>query len=127
MPLTLTPQQRALLREDVLIRLDGIGDIELARRQGDYDRARRLGLAFSDDLRLMSDDLGWDEQGPDGAIELTTPPDVLRRALGRIRDLALGLDASEARERAELRANHERNRRILEACRQVLTELDGAS
>jgi hypothetical protein len=99
LPLAITPEQRAVLREDILVRLGGVGDIELARRQGDYERARRLGLAFSDDLRLMSEDLGWGGEESRTTIELQTPPDVLRRALARMRDLALGLEASEEKER----------------------------
>jgi hypothetical protein len=125
--LTISAAQRDLLYDDILGRLSGIGDIELAVNQRDYATAQRLGMAFSDDLRLMSEDLGWSENGPGGAIELRTPPDVLRRALGRIRDVALGLDASEERERAELRENTERNHLIVEACRQVLAELDGSA
>ncbi len=125
MALTITATQRDLLYDDILTRLSGIGDIELAVDQDDYVTARRLGMAFSDDLRLMSEDLGWGEKGPAGVIELNTPPDVLRRALGRIRDVALGVDASEEKERAELRENAERNHLIVEACRQVLAELDG--
>jgi hypothetical protein len=125
MPPTITAQQRNLLYEDILDRLSGIDDVRLAVCQEDYERAQRLGVAFSDDLRLVSEDLGWGEDGPGGTIELKTPPDILRRALGRMRDWALRIDASEEKERSELRESEERNHLVVEACRQVLTELDG--
>jgi hypothetical protein len=59
-----------------------------------------------------------------GAIELTTPPDVLRRALTRLRDAAVSLDTSQREERVEVRQAEERNRLVVEACQQVLTDLD---
>jgi hypothetical protein len=124
MPLTITAEQRNLLYDNILEHLSGIGDIELARRQEDYETARRLGIAFSDELRLTSEDLGWSEEAPAEVIVLKTPPDVLRRALTRLRDVALGLDASEEVERAELRENAERNHLVVAACRRVLAELD---
>jgi hypothetical protein len=123
MPLTITAAQRDVLYDDILGCLSGIGDIELAVDQGDYVTARRLATAFSDDLRLMSEDLGWDENGFGEMLELRTPPDVLRRALGRIRDVALGLDASEEEERVELRENAERNQLIVDTCSSVLSSL----
>lgn len=126
MPLTITAQQRNLLYDDILTHLGGIGDIELAMNKKDYGTAHRLGLVFSDELRLMSEDLGWEEEAPGERIELHTPPDVLRRALSRLRDIALTADASEEAERAELRENAERNHLIVEACRQVLAELEEA-
>jgi hypothetical protein len=124
MPIAITAEQRNLLCDDILVHLSGIGDIEMAVNKKDYETARRLGLAFSDQLRLMSEDLGWEEEAPAERIELRTPPDVLRRALSRLRDVALGLDASEEEERAELRESSERNHLVVQACRQVLTELE---
>jgi hypothetical protein len=125
MPITITAEQRNLLYDDILTHLSGIGDIELALNKKDYETAHRLGLVFSDELRLMSEDLGWEEEALGEAIELRTPPDVLRRALSRLRDVALAADAGEEKERAELRENTERNHLIVAACRQVLAELKG--
>ncbi len=124
MPFTITAEQRNLLYDDILDHLSGIGDIEIALRQEDYETARRLGMAFSDELRLTSEDLGWGPDAPGEIIELKAPPDVLRRALTRLLDVALGLDAGEEAQRAELRENAERTHLIVEACRQVLAELD---
>ncbi len=82
-----------------------------------------MGVAYSDRLRLIVEDLGWGD-GRGEPVELKTPPDVLRRALGQLREEARSLDASEERERAELRENEERNRLVMETCENVLGELD---
>jgi hypothetical protein len=123
MSLTITAQQRDALYDRILDRLSGIGDVWLAACAENFDAAERLGREYSDDLRLVLDDLGWGD-GAGTTIELTTPPDVLRRALTRLRDAAVSLDASQQAERAELRASEERNRFVVETCRQVLVGLD---
>jgi hypothetical protein len=123
MSLTITVEQRDALYDQIFDRLSGIGDVWIAASMKNYEAAGRLGREYSDDLRLVLDDLGWGD-GPGGTIELRTPPDVLRRALTRLRDAAIGLEASQEEERAEVRAAEERNRLVVEACRQVLTDLD---
>jgi hypothetical protein len=123
MSLTITAQQRDALYGRILDRLSGIGDVWLAACVDDFDAAERLGREYSDDLRLVLDDLGWGD-GIGTTVELTTPPDVLRRALTRLRDAAVSLDASQQAERAELRESEERNHLVVEACRQVLAALD---
>jgi hypothetical protein len=82
---TITAAQRDALCEQIADRLGGIGDIGLAVSAENYDAARRLALEYSDELRLVSEDLGWGE-GTGEAVELRTPPDVLQRALTRLRD-----------------------------------------
>jgi hypothetical protein len=124
--IAITADQRNLLYNEILNRLSGIGDMRLVVEKGDYDAAQRLGTVFSDYLRLVTEDLGWGEGTSAETIELKTPPDVLRRALSQMRDVMLGLDASEEDERAKLRENQERNRQVVETCRQVLSDLDGA-
>lgn len=125
MTLTISAAQRDALYDQIFDRLSGIGDILLAVCMENYDAAKRLGMDFSDDLRLVSEDLGWGE-GPGGEIELSTPPEVLRRALSRLRDAAVSLDASQQAERAEVREAEERNRLVVEACRRVLADLGEA-
>ena len=48
---TITAAQQDALRDQVLDRLSGVGDIELAVRSGDYSTAERIGAEYSDDLR----------------------------------------------------------------------------
>jgi len=125
MALTITKAQRDALYDQILDRLSGIGDVWLAVGAKNYDAARRLGRDYSDDLRLVTDDLGWGEGVP-GGIELTTPPDVLRRVFGRLHDSAVSHTASQAHEWAEAKEMEERNRVVTEVCRNVLANLDAA-
>jgi hypothetical protein len=122
--LTITAQQRDALYEQILDRLSGIGDVWLAVRAEDFESAERLGREYSDDLRLVLDDLGFGE-GTGAAVELTTPADVLRRALVRLRDTAAARDAAEQEERAEIRESEKRNRLVMAACRRLLADIDG--
>ena len=122
MTLTITADQRDALYDQIVDRLNGIDDIWLAVRAENYELAERLGRAYSDDLRLVTDDLGWGD-GPGGPVELSTPPDVLHRALSRLRDAAMSHAASQEKEWSEFRQSEERNHLVVEACSQVLTDL----
>lgn len=124
MSVTITATQRDLLYEEILTRLAAIGDVKLAVEQEDWEAAGRLGMTFSDDLRIVTQDLGWGPRRSDGPFELTSPPDVLRRAISRWRDALLGLDAEEEDDRESLRRRHEHNQDVIEACRSVLAGLD---
>jgi hypothetical protein len=120
---TITPEQRDALYDQILDRLSGIGDIWLAVCAENYDAAQRLGREYSDDLRLVTDDLGWGG-GSGGTIELSTPPDVLRRAFSRLHDAALSHSASLEAEWVEAREMEKRNRLVTEACQSVLADLE---
>jgi hypothetical protein len=122
---TITPAQRDALYDQILERLSGIGDVWIAAKSEDFEVADRLGRDYSDDLRLVLDDLGWGE-GPGGAVRLQTPPEVLRRVFSRLQDTATGLRATAERECAEIRELDQRHQLVLEACRQVLEDLDVA-
>lgn len=124
MSITITAEQRNLLYEEILDRLSGIDDVRMAVEKQDYEAAQRLGVAFSDDLRLVTEDLGWGESAPSKTIELKTPPDVLRRSLDRLCDRVQGIDAGEAEQRGELLANQERNQRVVDICCQVREDLE---
>ena len=114
---------RDALYEQVFDRLSGIGDVWLAAESGDFDRAGRLGQEYSDDLRLLLNDLGWGS-GPGRSIELTTPPDVLRRVISRLQSSAFGQRKSEEPEWLRAREQEEHNRLVVEACETVLAGLD---
>ena len=125
MSLIITAAQRDALYDQVLDRLSGIGDIELAIKAANYDVAERIGREYSDDLRLLLDDLRLGD-GRGTSIALKTPPAVLRRVLPRLRQLAEDHTASQEPELAEVRETLERNRLVSEACQVVLAELDQA-
>jgi hypothetical protein len=125
MGLTVTAAQRDALYDQILDRLSGIGDIEVAIKAENYGDAERIGREYSDDLRLLLDDLGVGE-GAGVPVELNTPPEVLRRVLPRLRDLALEHTAGLEPEWTEIHGLRERNRLVSEACETVLAGL-GAS
>jgi hypothetical protein len=122
MSLTITAAQRDALYDQILDRLSGIGDIELAIQAENYAAAERLGREYSDDLRLLLDDLGFGD-GNGEPVELTAPPEVLRRVLPRLRELANSHTASLEPEWIEAREITERNRLVSEACEAVLAGL----
>jgi hypothetical protein len=124
MSAAITHVQRDALYDQILDRLSGIGDVWLAASTEDFETADRLGREYSDELRLVSDDLGWGKGPQVATIELTTAPDVLRRVFGRFRDVVAGERAHRQAGWAESRELEERNQLVGEACRLVLAELD---
>jgi hypothetical protein len=120
----ITARQRDALYDQILDRLSGIGDIEIAIRAEKYDAAERIGREYSDDLRLLLDDLGIGD-GSGEPVKLTAPPEVLRRVLPRLRELAENHTASLEPQWVEAREVKERNRLVSEACGAVLADLNG--
>jgi hypothetical protein len=122
---TITTVQRDELYDRILDRLSGIGDVWLAANSQDF-AAERLGRGYSDELRLVLDDLGWGD-GPDsGAVEPESAPNVLCRVFARSRDTtAIGRKA-QATGWAESRNVEAPNRLVNEACASVLRELKEA-
>jgi len=123
MSLTITAAQRDALYDQILDRLSGIGDIEVAIRAENYEIAERLGREYSDDLRLLLDDLGLGDRARE-PVELSAPAEVLRRVLPRLRQLAQAYTASQEAELIEVTEIMERNRLVAEACEAVLAGLE---
>lgn len=86
MTVTITHAQCNALYDQILDRLSGIEDIWLAASTGKYEIADRLGREYSDELRLVLDDLGWGDGPGVETLELSTALDVLRRVFGRLRE-----------------------------------------
>lgn len=125
MSITITGEQRDVLYEQILIRLTGISDVYLTAEEGDFDAAQSLSGEFADYLLLLHEGLGWGEHH-EGPVQLSSSPEVLRRALSRLMRRVEVQDPQEA-ELAELRAEveerQERNRMTRETCEQLLAEL----
>lgn len=118
----ITAAERDALYDHVYVRLSGIDAVWLAARSEDYETAELLARELVDELHLVLDDLGW---GPgNGAVQLTTDPEVLRRVLTCMRSRVEELQAAEAQERDEGRRREEQYARLLETCERVLAELD---
>jgi len=119
----ITAAERDALYDQIHARLSGIDEVWMAAEVEDWERAGKVGREFSDDLRLILDDLGWGE-GSGEPLELTSPPDVLRRVFTRLRIGAEERRAVEEEERAESSLSEEGTARLLEACRRVLGDLE---
>ncbi len=118
------PQHIDAVRDGLLHRLSAVADAlhhaagELAvRTHGEDDvRAHRVELA---DLEAALEQIGWDYESTDDAVELTAHPEVLSDALrqattdaldalGRLVATTAGTDADAAAARELLTAAHER-------------------
>jgi hypothetical protein len=122
----ITAVQRDALYDQILDRLSGIGDIEVAIQAENYDDAERLGREYSDDLRLLLEDLGIGD-GNGEAVELTAPPELLRRILPRLRERAMSHTSALERGMAEVVYLKDRNCLVAEACETVLAALDSSA
>jgi hypothetical protein len=121
----ISARHRDALYEQILDRLSGIGDVWRVVCAEDYDAATRLGREYSDDLRLLLDDLGWSEKAT-SEVELSAPPDVLRRVFCRLQATAASQRLSEESEWSKAHELEDRNRLVAEACQTVLAGLDGS-
>jgi hypothetical protein len=123
--LTVTAAQRDALYEQVIVRLSAIDSIPLAARNGEPETAERLAREHSDYLRLLLDDLGF-VVGTGKGVELSSPPDLLRRALENLRDLAEQQRTEEADERREAKKSGKQNRLVRTTCQFLLGTLDAS-
>lgn len=126
MTVTISAEERNVLYGELYAGLTGIDGVWLAASSGDYEEATQLARKFCEDLRLILDDLGWDEGGGE-SLELTTPPDVLRRILTRLRAAAENRRTMEEQERAALRSREEETQRLMDACERVLAATGGST
>jgi hypothetical protein len=121
----ISAKQRDLLYDRILIHLSGIDAVYLAVEEQDFATADRLSREYSDELRLVMDDLGWGGKH-EGEIELTNSADVVRRVISRLRKNAEILEEQDEQLRTELQQREDRNRRVRETCDQILAKLDAA-
>jgi hypothetical protein len=105
-PITISAEDRDLLYHRIMVHLSGIDRVWLAARHNDYEEADRLGRQICDELTLLLDDLGWGETRGDEPVDLTSPPQVVRRVVEFLRDEVRAEDAGEHRYREALRVDH---------------------
>jgi hypothetical protein len=73
---------------------------------------------------LIVNDLSWGESPRSSDVELTTPPKVLRRALGRDYGSASSRLAVEHRNAQDAQAGEAECRLVMSTCKEVLEALD---
>lgn len=124
MALVLTTDERNALRDQIFDRLPGIDDVWLSAKTGDFEAAHRLAREYADDLQLLNECLGWDENPDSEQFPLDLPADLLKRVFTRHGQLALMRDTEEEKERSDLRDNREANVFLIETCKRALAKVD---
>jgi hypothetical protein len=119
MSITISGEERDALYDRIVLRLNGIEDVYRAVEEEDWETAQRLGREFSDLLRLVCDDLGWGEEARQ-PFSLATPPDVLRRAAGVIKEAAAFEREHHERRRDEAAEDVAEAQRLQEICERIL-------
>jgi hypothetical protein len=122
MSITISPEERDELYGRIVVRLTGIDDVFLAVEEGDWAKAQRLGEEFSALLRLVCSDLGWGEGGNDD-LSLQTPPEILRRAIASLQEMARHERARLEGEGDKIAEELGETRRFEEACQRILGSL----
>jgi hypothetical protein len=119
--------QRDGLYELVRNHLGSVGDLfDALERDKDFATAARLGLEFGEDFRLL-EDIGWRPSEDRETFELTIPADDLtqlfKRLYGEAERVLLG-SGTERESREDDQETNERYQLGLDACEEVLAELD---
>lgn len=122
----ISSEERTAIYERILLHLSGIDAVWLAAEAQDFQTAERLGQEYCDELRLLMEGLGWGEGPSEESIELTCPPDVVKRVMRRLRAAVDALDQEEQEARAVVEESEEENRRVRAACDRILTLSEGA-
>ena len=122
MTITISAQERDALYDQIVIRLNGIGDIETVIDREDWEAAQKLGSEFSDLLRLVCTDLGWGS-GSDGELALCTPTDVLKRAVAALARIAAEARETSEGERRQFDREVDEADRLQKACTRILGEI----
>jgi len=120
--LTIGPRERDVLHALMSRRLFVLGQdpFALARREG--VGTDELADQFAADMRLMVD-VGWDEEDPRGAVELTMPEAELAATIRRLRRDARRAPSEERREGEPEESDEERWERFraaVDVCEELL-------
>lgn len=128
MAITITAEERDALYGEILTRLGGIDTVHKAVLNKEWVIAAERARGFTDHLLFVLNDLGWgDTKASSESIELTTPPDVVRRSVSRLLCSAadqLGIEEDEqAAEKTELSGK----KFLAATCAGVINALDDES
>jgi hypothetical protein len=126
--ITISGPQRNGLYELVRNHIGSVGDLwDALERNRDFATAARLGLEFGEDFQLL-EDIGWGEEERRESFELTMPvhdlTELLKRLHGEAEQVLVGKEGTERQAREDERATEERYLRGLDACEELLVNLD---
>jgi hypothetical protein len=113
-------EERDALHDLLLDKLSGIDDLGLAISRKDFRKAEYLAQLYHDYLTVVLVDLGWRDHG-DAAGRFTSPPEVLARVCGRLREAAESPHDFLEKDRSAAEELEGRNRLVLEACNRLLS------
>lgn len=116
-------EQRHAIYDHLLIRLDGLTDLQEDIQAERYEAASRLGLELSDILSFILTDLKWGRGPRANTVDLESDPALLRRVFARLEDDVAGRAETEGPEREDLRSREEQDGLVLDACRTVMGRL----
>lgn len=120
---TITANERRALWGQVKVRMTALDELDRTfNKTEDWRDAERLGREFAG-LLLLCDDLGW-ERETESDIALKSPPDALRRAFARLREMARVLRSMSEGEAEEVSKEVREARSLEETCERVLEELE---
>lgn len=123
MGITISAEQRDALYSLVLDELTAFDDLRMAYARDDLEAAHRLGRRVSDGLRLIVDGgLGWGSRAS-GPVELTLPPEELRRILTRLRRSAVNLYEAMRPEQEQVKEEWAEVGRAKDTCAEVLGQI----
>ncbi len=121
-PPEIDPHQRDVLYMSITARLTGVNDVCIEYQHDNFEAAQQLSGEFSDDLRVLHDDLGWGGT-PAESIQLKAPHDVWKRTLVRIQERAQSDLRRHEEHASELEQERERIQAVEDACRAVAGQL----
>lgn len=123
MAITISGDERSALFRRIVISLTGIDDVYRSVEEKDWAEAQQLSQQFSALLWFVNNDLGWGE-GSSGTLALTTPPDVLREAIGFLLKVASVDRLHHERDRDEASEDVEEVRQLQETCERILEAIE---
>ena len=104
--------------------LAGADRVWLAARHHDHEEADRLGRLVSEELLFVIDDLGWGDTRGEPVV-LTSPPDLVRRVVVSLRDMASAEGGDERKSPEATRAAEREGRQVRRVCDRLLDALGG--
>ena len=121
-PPEIDPHQRDRLYESITAHLTGINDVFIEYQHGNFEAAQRLSGEFSDDLRVLHDDLGWGRTFSE-SIQLDAPRDVWERTLIRIQERAQSKLRRHEEHASELEQERRRIQELEDTCLALAKQL----
>jgi len=119
---------RDALYAELLLALAEVPDLQElsgSARPEDIERCERIGRRLEEVFRLIQGGLGWGYPEGDGAVELTLPPDELRRIVECQRRLLVIQQEANQSDREDTQAEWDQGEEARSACTAVLEQIAG--